>query len=210
MKIELKRWQDIKPYPGNPRHNDAAVEAVAESIRRFGFRQPIVVDPEVTIVCGHTRWRAAQLLNLDVIPIHTADLSPGKVKALRIVDNQVGSIATWDTDLLQAELAALEQLGYDAAAFQSLGFDDDQLASLTSPPNYGVVDPDEVPEPPTEAVTKVGDMWILGKHRLLCGDSAKSADVDRVMNGEKAALIATDPPYLVDYTGERPIDSGKY
>lgn len=197
MQIEMKPPSSLTPYAGNPRVNDDAVAAVAESISRFGFRQPIVVDQAGVVVVGHTRLKAAERLGLDTVPVHVADLTEEQARAYRLADNQTGGLATWDTVLLQSELAALEQLGYDVAAFQNLGFTDHQLAALVNPPNAGVTDPDEVPEPPETPTTVPGDLWILGEHRLLCGDSSLEADVDRLCGGESIHLLNTDPPYNV-------------
>jgi len=200
MKIELRPLGDIKPYPGNPRVNDGAVDAVAESIRRFGFRQPIVVDADGVIICGHTRWKAAQKLALVKVPVHVAkDLTPEQIRAYRIADNSTAQVAEWDFDTLPVELAALKDTGID---WTQLGFDADELGRLLAPEiKQGLTDPNEIPEPPAKAITQPGDLWLLGEHRLLCGDSTSSADVKRLMNGQRAALFATDPPYLVDYDG---------
>lgn len=208
MEISLLRLSDIKPYPGNPRVNDGAVAAVVASLKEFGFRQPIVVDTDLVIIVGHTRYKAAQQLGLLQVPVHIArDLTPEQIKAYRIADNQTATIAEWDFDLLNIELADLQKQDYDLGL---LGFDADELAQIMGTEKQaGECDPDEVPEPAAEAITKPGDLWLLGDHRLLCGDSTNPVDVSRLMNGQKAALVATDPPYLVDYTGERPNDSGK-
>ena len=208
MQIELRPLADITPYENNPRHNDGAVDAVALSLKEFGFRQPIVVDADGVIVVGHTRWKAAGRLGLDRVPVHVAkDLTPAQAKAYRLADNQTASIATWDMELLPVELGELQALDFDLSL---LGWSDQQLSEFFAPPaTEGLVDPDDVPPPPDEPVTKPADLWLLGEHRLLCGDSTNAVDVDRLMGGEKAALCATDPPYLVGYTGERPNDSGK-
>jgi DNA modification methylase len=194
MKIENWAVGRIRPYPSNPRKNDAAVDAVAKSITDFGFRQPIVVDTDGMIVVGHTRWRAAQQLGLAEVPVHVAaELTPEQAKAYRIADNQTASIAEWDNELLVAELKALEELGLD---IKGLGFDDDELTAIFAPPVLpGLVDPDDVPEPPEEATTQVGDLWILGEHRLLCGDSGSVADVDRLLEEQPVHLVNADPPY---------------
>ena len=196
MKIELWKLDRIKPYPGNPRQNDKAVESVAESIRRFGFRQPIVVDTEGVIVCGHTRYKAAMKLGLEKVPVHVAkDLSPEQIKAYRIADNKVADLATWDLELLPIELSELQGMDFDLGL---LGFSEDELAKLLDPGvKEGLTDPDEVPEPPDEPVTKPGDLWILGEHRLLCGDSGNPEHVDRLLAGAKIHLVNTDPPYNV-------------
>ncbi|MCL6546732.1 MAG: ParB N-terminal domain-containing protein [Bryobacteraceae bacterium] len=174
MKIELWPLSKVKPYPNNPRLNDDAVDAVAASLREFGFRQPIVVDTEGVIICGHTRWKAAQKLGLEKVPVHVAkDLSPEQIKAYRIADNQTASLAEWDYDLLPIELGELQAANYDLGL---LGFDQDELAKLLGGElQEGLTDPDDVPAPPDEAITQPGDLWILGDHRLLCGDSSSTA-----------------------------------
>src|SRR5262245_2957481 len=196
MKVELRQLASIKPYDKNPRVNDDAVEAVARSIREFGFRQPIVVDTDLVIICGHTRYKAAQKLGLERVPVHIAtDLSPEQIKAYRIADNQTAQIAVWNYDLLPIELSELQACNYDLGI---LGFDPDELASLLDPGiKDGLCDPDEVPAPPDEATTCPGDLWLLGDHRLLCGDSSKPADVDRLLDSAKIHLVNTDPPYNV-------------
>ena len=196
MKIELWNIADVKPYPGNPRQNDEAVDAVAKSLVEFGFRQPIVVDGDGVIVCGHTRYKAAVKLHLEQVPVHVAkDLSPEQIRAYRIADNQTASLATWDYDLLPIELAGLKEANYDLGL---LGFDPDELAKLLDPTlTDGLCDPDDVPAPPDAAITQIGDLWILGNHRLLCGDSSSPADVDRLLGGQVIHLVNTDPPYNV-------------
>ena len=184
MNIELRPLAEIKPYDKNPRINDAAVDAVAESIRQFGFRQPIVVDGEGVIVCGHTRWKAAQKLGLAEVPVHVAtDLTTEQIRAYRIADNKTNELAEWNLELLPIELGELQDAGID---WSLLGFNQDELADLLDPGvKQGLTDPDDVPEPPDEAITQPGDLWLLGDHRLLCGDSSSAGDVD--------FLIAVDP-----------------
>ncbi len=196
MKIELWDIADVKPYPGNPRQNDDAVDAVAKSLVEFGFRQPIVVDSDGVIVCGHTRYKAAVKLHLEKVPVHVAkDLTPDQIRAYRIADNQTASLATWDYDLLPIELAGLKDANYDLGL---LGFDPDELAKLLDPTlRDGLTDPDDVPAPPDAAITQPGDLWILGNHRLLCGDSSSPTDVDRLLGGQVIHLVNTDPPYNV-------------
>jgi DNA modification methylase len=208
MLIELRSIETITPYPQNPRKNQNAVDGVARSIKDFGFRNAIVVDRDGTIIMGHTRLLAAKQLGMTEVPVHVAgELNPEQARALRIADNKLHELAEWDTDLLNIELTELKDLGIDMSL---LGWSDEELNELLAPPGTeGMTDADEVPEPPETPITKPGDLWLLGEHRLLCGDSTKPEDVDRVMEGAKAALVATDPPYLVDYTGERPNDSGK-
>ena len=196
MKIELRQLSEIKPYPDNPRQNDAAVEAVAKSIREFGFRQPIVVDVDGVIVVGHTRFKAAQKLGLEKVPVHVAnELTPEQAKAYRIADNQTPTLSTWDFDRLAAELVGLQQVNFD---LDLIGFSSDDLARLINPGgSEGLCDPDEIPAPPDAAVTKPGDLCILGDHRLLCGDSSSAEDVDRLLDGAQIHLVNTDPPYNV-------------
>ncbi|MEZ6152368.1 MAG: ParB N-terminal domain-containing protein [Pirellulaceae bacterium] len=196
MKIEFWPITKPRPYPGNPRINDGAVDAVAISLREFGFRQPIVVDTDGVVVCGHTRLKAAQKLGLDKVPVHIAtDLTDDQIRAYRIADNQTATIAEWNMDLLPIELSELKAANYDLGM---LGFDAEELARiLGGEMNDGECDPDEVPLPPDEAVTQPGDLWILGNHRLLCGDSSKPEDLDHLLNGQPIHLVNTDPPYNV-------------
>jgi DNA modification methylase len=196
MKVVQRDISSIRPYDRNPRHNDQAVDAVARSIREFGWRQPIVVDADGVVIVGHTRLKAAQRLGLETVPVHiAADLTEAQKKAYRIADNQTASIATWDLELLPIELAELKALDIDLAL---LGFSEDALARLLNPDlKDGLTDPDAVPEPPDEPVTKRGDLYVLGDHRLLCGDSSLEADVDRLLDGAQIHLVNTDPPYNV-------------
>ena len=196
MKIESRPIGQIKPYPNNPRINEGAIEAVAASIREFGFKVPIVVDADGVIVAGHTRHKAALQLGLDKVPVIVAkDLRPEQIKAFRIADNKTAELAEWDYDLLPIELAELQACNFDMGL---LGFDVDDLAQLLDPGiKEGLTDPDDIPEPPDEPITQPGDLWILGEHRLLCGDSSKPEDVDRLLDGADIHLVNTDPPYNV-------------
>jgi DNA modification methylase len=196
MIVEERSIETIQPYENNPRVNDPAVDAVAASIREFGFRQPIVVDEQGVIIVGHTRYKAALKLGLTTVPVHVAvGLSPAQARAYRIADNRTASIASWDDDKLVLELLSLQQQGFD---LNLTGFSGDELQKLLeTPPTEGLTDPDAIPEPPDEAVTKPGDIWLLGEHRLLCGDSSKAEDVDRLLDGAAIHLINSDPPYNV-------------
>ncbi|MCK4342675.1 MAG: chromosome partitioning protein ParB [Phycisphaerae bacterium] len=151
---------------------------------------------EGVIVYGHTRWKAAQKLGLETVPVHVArDLTPEQIRAYRIADNKTAELAEWNLELLPLELAELQGAGID---WSLLGFDQDELAKLLgSDVKQGLTDPDEVPEPPDEPVTQSGDLWILGEHRLLCGDSGSTDDVDRLLDGQPIHLVNTDPPYNV-------------
>ena len=207
MSVELRPLDAVRPYANNPRQNDDAVEAVAESIRRFGFRQPIVVDADGVIVAGHTRFRAAQRLGLATVPVHVAtDLTPDEVRAYRLADNKTAELASWDDAMLSIELDALRGAGID---WTLLGFDEEELAKLLAPAGTeGLTDPDAVPEKPADPITKPGDLWLLGKHRLLCGDSTSATDVARLLDGAVPALMVTDPPYGVEYDPEWRMDAG--
>ncbi|MDP1563687.1 MAG: DNA modification methylase [Pirellulaceae bacterium] len=196
MKIELRPLSEIKPYPNNPRINDDAVESVAASIKEFGFRQPIVVDNEGVIICGHTRYKAALHLGLEKVPVHVAkDLSPEQIKAYRIADNKTAELAEWNLELLPIELTELQACNYDLGL---LGFDEEELAKLFDPGvQEGLTDPDDIPAPPDAATTQPGDIWILGDHRLMCGDSSNSEHLDLLLAGAKIDLVNMDPPYNV-------------
>jgi ParB-like chromosome segregation protein Spo0J len=196
MQVEERPITSIRPYENNPRLNDQAVEAVAASIREFGFRQPIVVDENGVIVVGHTRYKAALKLGLEKVPVHVArGLTPAQLKAYRIADNQTASLSQWDYDRLPLELAELQRMGFD---LDLTGFSSDELLRLMEPPGTdGLTDPDDIPEPPDEAITRPGDLWLLGRHRLLCADAGKSEDVDRLLAGAAVHLVNTDPPYNV-------------
>jgi len=194
--IELRNIDTIIPYDKNPRINDNAVDAVAASLKEFGFRQPIVVDKDGVIVCGHTRYKAALQLDLKKIPVHVAtDLTPEQIKAYRIADNKTADLAQWDYEILPIELSELMDAGFD---MNLLAFDEKELVKLLDTDvTQGNTDPDAVPEPPDEAITQPGDVWILGNHRLMCGDSSSEADLDTLLDGKTIHLVNMDPPYNV-------------
>ncbi|HTU91068.1 MAG TPA: ParB N-terminal domain-containing protein [Gemmataceae bacterium] len=196
MHVEMRPIKTIGPYENNPRINDAAVDAVVQSIREFGFRQPIVVDEDGVIIVGHTRYKAALKLGLETVPVHVAvGLSPAQAKAYRIADNQTATLSAWDDDKLSLELAQLQGMDFD---LNLTGFSAEELMRLLdSGTNAGQTDSDAVPEPPDEPITLPGDLWLLGKHRLQCGDSSKAEDVDRLLSGAAIHLVNTDPPYNV-------------
>jgi len=189
MQIVMMPIDEIKPYDKNPRKNDEAVDYVANSIKEFGFRQPIVIDANNEIVAGHTRHKAAKKLKLKEVPcIMADDLSPERIQAYRLADNKVGEIAEWDFKLLDLELDDLADLfdmsdfGFDLSEFEHEEVQEDDF------------DVDSVPDEP---VAKLGQIWQLGEHRLMCGDSTSAEDVARLMNGELADMVFTDPPYGV-------------
>jgi DNA modification methylase len=196
-------WWPIErpiPYARNPRFApEAAIAKVAASLAEYGWRQPIVVDADDVIVVGHTRLLAAKRLGLAQVPVHIAtDLTPQQVKAYRLADNRTAEESSWDLELLPLEISELADLSYDLSL---PGFNPDELAKLGYIGTEGLTDPDEVPEVPEEPITKPGELIILGNHRLLCGDATDPVQVKRLMAGQRAALMATDPPYLVNYDG---------
>jgi DNA modification methylase len=196
MKIDLRSIDSIRPYERNPRINDQAVAGVAASIKQFGFRKPIVVDVDGVIICGHTCYKAALELKLSKVPVHVArELTPDQVKAYRLADNKTAELAEWDYNLLPMELVDLQQSEFDIS---SLGFSAEDLAEIFSDQiAEGLTDPDLVPAPPDAATTQPGDLWILGNHRLFCGDSSSPADLDRLLDGAPIHLVNSDPPYNV-------------
>ncbi|WP_428542710.1 DNA modification methylase [Profundibacter sp.] len=198
--IELPLGQII-PYARNPRQNEKAIATVAASIAEFGWRQPIVVDENMIILAGHTRLAAAQQLGLKTAPVHIAKgLSETQAQAFRIMDNRSAENAEWMEDLLNLELSDLLDADYD---LELTGFTDEELNGLLSGLE-GETDTegeDDIPEAPEEPVSRPGDLWVLGNHRLLCGDATVATDVERVLDGAKANLCFCDPPYNVDYAG---------
>ena len=195
MKITELDINEIIPYANNPRNNAAAIDAVAASIREFGFKVPVVIDRNNILITGHTRLEAAKKLGLEKIPaIRAADLTEAQVKAYRLADNKVGEIATWDDSALAAELQALDDLDFDMSEF---GFSEDDLGDNTD----DIADP-EIPENP-DPIAQPGDLFQLGDHRLLCGDSTNPEDIARLTGGQEMDLLLTDPPYNVAYEGQK-------
>ena len=194
----------VKPYERNPRHNDKAIDAVAKSIREFGWNSPIVVDCDNVIVCGHSRWRAAKQLGLATVPVYVADkLTPEQVQAYRIADNKTAELAEWNYDLLPLEIRELQQAEFDLSL---LGFDTDELEKMLAGGDdvtEGETDPDAVPELPEVAASRLGEIYRLGRHRLLCGSSTEADDVARLMQDVQAKMLFTSPPYsdMRDYNG---------
>lgn len=185
---------EVVPYVRNPRKNTDAVAKVAASIREFGFRQPLVCDADMVVIAGHTRLQAAQSLGLKTVPVHIArGLSTAQVTAYRLADNRTGQEAMWDNNLLGVELKALVGLDFDLAL---TGFNPDELDALLNPP--GILDGadlDDVPEPPATPITKPGDLILLGRHRLLCGDATSFEHVEKLAAGKKMQMAYNDPPY---------------
>ncbi len=186
------------PYAGNARtHSDAQVAEIAASIRAFDFVNPILVDGANGVIAGHGRLLAARKLGMTEVPvIELAGMSEAEKKAYVIADNKLALNAGWDLELLRTEFEALQGLGFDLSL---TGFGDEELASLMNVGIAGLTDPDDVPEPGETPVSRLGDVWLLGEHRLVCGDSTDPADVGRCLNGITPHLMVTDPPYGVRY-----------
>ena len=208
MKVKTIKIDEIIPYVRNPRQNKDAIAKVSASLKEFGWQQPIVVDKDMVVIAGHTRLEAARTLGMDKVPVQIAeDLTDAQVKAYRIADNRVSQEAEWDLDLLKLELADLDNLDYDLLL---TGFDDDELnGMLIEAVEEGFTDEDDVPELPDEPVSVLGDIWSLGNHRLMCGDSTSVDDFDKLMDGHKSDMIFTDPPYGMSYGGGRAAGSSK-
>ena len=190
LPVTVVALSDLTPYPKNPRHiTPAAVNAVAESLKQFGWQQPIVIDPRKVIVAGHTRHQAAVQLGWTHAP--TVTIAAKHARAYRLADNRSGEFSTWDLDVLPGELAALPSGQLEA--LPALDFD-----AIVQQPDEGQTDPDDIPEAP-EPRTKLGDVWTLGEHRIMCGDSTDQACVHTLLDGATPALMVTDPPYGVNY-----------
>lgn len=197
LKIEYRKVSELLPYARNARtHSDAQVSQLAASIKEFGFNNPVAIDADGMILCGHGRVMAAQKLGLTEVPtVCLSHLSPTQVKAYILADNKLALNAGWDNDLLKVELEDLKDLDFD---LNLTGFSDDELKAIL------VEDPTEAHEdnfdgePPEVAKSQLGDIWTLGEHRLMCGDSTSENDVKALMQDEKADLVLTDPPYGIN------------
>ncbi|PAU94051.1 site-specific DNA-methyltransferase [Paracoccus salipaludis] len=203
LTIDYRPLDSLVPYARNARtHSEAQVAEIAGSIREFGFTNPVLIAEDGTLIAGHGRVLAARLLGMDTVPTITlTGLSDNQRRALVLADNRIALNAGWDEALLSLELTDLKEAGLDLGI---LGFEDgelDRLLAGTEGDEEGSTLPVVIPEPPRNPVSRTGDLWILGDHRLLCGDATSHDDVRRLMNGERAVLFATDPPYLVDYDG---------
>ena len=202
MNIVNVKIAEITPYANNPRNNDGAVESVAKSIEKFGFIGAIILNKDKVIINGHTRVKACKKLGMETVPAIIVDhLTKEQEDALRIADNKTGEIAEWNEDLLRAELKALEEAGF---GIEDLGFDNSELEALLEGDvsvSVGETDPNAAPEVPEVAVSRPGEVYVLGDHRLVCGDSTKAEDVGRVCKEGEADMWLTDPPYNVAYEG---------
>jgi len=203
---------DLIPYANNSRtHSDEQVLQIASSIKEFGFINPVIVDGENGIIAGHGRVMAAKKLGLMDVPcVDASHLSEAQKKAYIIADNKLALNAGWDDDILRIELDMLTELDFDLSL---TGFSDEELQAICQveeiAPEYEEDADGEVIEPPAEPKTKEGDVWILGKHRLMCGDSTSIDAVDKLMAGDKSNMVFTDPPYLMDFTGAINADGTK-
>ena len=210
MNIEYVKIKELQGYEFNTRtHSDSQVNQLAASIGEFGFTNPLLIDGERQIIAGHGRFAAATKLEMDEVPCIVLDhLSEAQRRAYVIADNKLALNAGWDEDLLKLELSALDKIGFDLSV---VGFDEDELSGLVIDEDIagGLTDEDDVPEVPEDPISKLGDIWMLGKHRVMCGDSVSVKDVGLLMNGETADMCFTDPPYLMDFTGGIHADGSK-
>ena len=196
----LENWpiERLVDYARNPRRNDHAVDRMCSAIKEFGFRIPVVARSDGTVVDGHLRLKAARQLGLSTVPVVLADeLTDAQVKAFRLLANRSANWADWDDELLHLELGELSNVEFP---LELTGFDQDELNKLLQIGADLDGDPDEAPEPPTEPISKPGDLWICGEHRVLCGDARVLADVEKVLGGELADVCFTDSPYNVNYS----------
>lgn len=204
QRMEVWPVDRLIPYARNARtHSPEQVAQIAASIVEFGFNAPILVDSRSGIVAGHGRLLAAHKLSLPEVPVVVLDhLTETQRRAYVIADNRLAESAGWDEEMLRVELEALQDEGFD---LEVVGFSDEELEDLLRDPERsraGLIDDDEIPEAEPNPVTRPGDLWLLGDHRLLCGDASSIDDVKRVLNGGLADMVFTDPPYNVDYVGK--------
>ena len=207
-KVERRKVSELIPYARNARtHSDAQVRQIAASIEEWGWTNPILIDEKSTIIAGHGRVMAADKLGLKDVPVMVASgWSEAQKKAYVLADNQLALNAGWDTEMLSLELKDLEgEFDLDL-----IGFGEDFLAGLLIDGTEGLTDPDEVPEAPEEPQAKLGDVYKLGKHRLVCGDSTSADSVQKIMGDEFADLVFTDPPYGVEYQSNMRTKSDKF
>jgi len=214
MNITDVKIEDIIPYHDNPRVNEDAINVVKKSLEEFGFQQPLVLDKDNTIIVGHTRYAAATELGYKEIPCFIADnLNEEKIKAYRIMDNKSAEYASWNYGLLTKEMTELLEADYD---LEFTGFTDEELADLGLDFNLeeyseeGLTDEDSTPELVKDPVTKLGDVWILGNHRLICGDSSSIDAINKLMQGVYPDLIHTDPPYGMNAVSNSGVLSKNY
>lgn len=199
LQITYKPIKDLIPYARNSRtHSDAQVAQIAASIKEFGWTNPVLLDGENGIIAGHGRLLAAQKLGqMEVPTIELSHMTDAQKRAYVIADNKLALNAGWDNDMLFAEFMELKDAGYD---LELTGFTDDEIKKLTPDIiNEGLTDEDAVPEAGPEPVSKPGDIWVMGKHRLMCGDSTSIDAVEKLMDGDEVEMVFTDPPYNIGY-----------
>lgn len=213
MQVEQISVERLIPYARNSRtHSDAQVAQIAASIREFGFTNPILIDADGGIIAGHGRVLGARKLGLCDVPcIRLGHMTETQRRAYVIADNRLALNAGWDEEMLKLEMVELDGMGYDISL---TGFGQDEIDAILAPAkNAGLTDPDAVPPAPTSPVTRLGDVWVLGRHRIICGDSTSATDVERLLAGVKPHLMVTDPPYGVEYdpsrTSSNPLKAGK-
>lgn len=208
-KIEQIKVDDLIPYVRNARtHSTEQVAQIAGSIKEFGFNNPILIDKDNGVIAGHGRLAAARKLKLESVPcVRLEHLTDAQRKAYILADNRIALNSDWEADLLATELEELKDLGVD---LEGLGFNSDEIDALLNKieGTEGLTDEDDAPEVQEQAVTKPGDIWVMGNHRLMCGDSTSIDAVDKLMAGQKADMVFTDPPYGVDYKGINNDDRG--
>lgn len=206
-KLETREISQLIPYTNNARtHSDEQVAQIAASIKEFGFNNPVLISADNSIIAGHGRVMAARKLGMETVPCLVLDhLTKTQRKAYILADNRIALNSEWDSQLLSLEFKDLDDNGID---LEMLGFDADEIDALLNPieATEGKTDEDAVPEVPAEPVTKLGDVWLLGRHRLMCGDSTSIDAVDTLMAGQKVDMVFTDPPYNVAFNGR----SGKH
>ncbi len=198
MKIEILGIEKLRPFVANARtHSEWQIEQICASIREFGFTNPVLIDGNDGIIAGHGRVMAAGKMGMENVPcIRLGHLSEAQRRAYVIADNKLALNAGWDETLLAAELAALKEMDFDLGL---VGFTDEELANLFAELNDGNTDPDAVPEPPDEPVSVRGDVWVMGRHRIVCGDCTDADTVEKCLGGDVPHLMVTDPPYGVEY-----------
>jgi len=198
LEIKYVSVDALIPYASNARtHSDESVALIAGSIREFGFLNPVLTDGDKGILCGHGRIMAARKLGLDKVPtLDASHLTKNQRKAYILADNQLATRSGWDKEMLSLEMGDLKDEGFDLSL---IGFDDTELANMFVDKTEGLTDPDAVPDIPDDPVTKLGDVWLLGRHRLCCGDSTDADAVSALLGDVKPHLMVTDPPYGVEY-----------
>jgi DNA modification methylase len=204
-----KSTKDLVPYARNSRtHSDEQVTQIASSIKEFGFTNPVLIDGQGGIIAGHGRVMAAKKLGIEEVPcIELSHLTEAQRRAYVIADNKLALNAGWDDEMLRVEFQELQDLGFDV---ELTGFSMDEINALTVEEVEGLTDEDEVPEAPETPVSVLGDVWLLGNHRLMCGDSTSIDAVEILLNGNRAQMVHTDPPYGVSYQSNMRTKSDKF